>query len=192
MKVYQLLWVLVVSCVGLVACEEKEELPVEEEAPVAAPAPSNPAAPPAAAPAAPAPAAMVPGPVQVCSGLVDAAKAKDAARFASTSTPTSSAVLADAKLIEQLYAHLSTATCSEAKVAGEGALVTAATTDGARELPFAKAAEGWKFDAAAYIAKYPFAQKQEAAPAKGKGKGRHHGKEGKGKKKGKGKGRRPH
>jgi hypothetical protein len=79
-------------------------------------------------------------------------------------------------------AALAPVTCGTAKVEGDSATVPLTGGDTVQEAVFTKAADGWKFDGAAFLTKYPPAEKAEKG-AKGKAKGK------KGKEHAKGKGK---
>ena len=185
MKVRKLVWPMFLVCgvftAFLPACEEK----TEEEAPPAAEGgkgtggESGGAAAPKKEEAPPPPA---PKPEEACASLVTAVKAKDDAKVLALSTAASATALTpEAK--EHVMAELGAATCGAAKVDGPGA--TVALTGGAepQDAPFVKDGAEWKFDAAAYLSKYPPAAKNAKGKA-AKGKEKDHGK-GKAKAKGK-------
>lgn len=165
MTARKLVWPLfVVSFVNVAACEEKN---AGSEQPAAAPAAAaeaaaanaNEAAKAADAAAATATAqvkeAPMPSPQDVCNSLIEAAKAKDEAKLLVLSTPATQTALATEGAKEHVFGTLAAATCGVAKVDGESAVVPLGATQPAQEATFSKAAEGWKFDGAAFLAKYP-------------------------------------
>ncbi len=160
--------VLSLSCLGLVACEGGEEEAPAAEAP-------KPAEQPAAAPAEP--PKPEPMPQQACAELAAAAKANDEAKINSLLAAGGAEILAGEGVKDAVMATWSTATCGEAKIEGDKATVAIMSgPEGkdAKEAPFVKAEGAWKFDLAAYLAKYPVDM--------GKGKKGKKGKKAKGKK----------
>jgi hypothetical protein len=162
----------------LLACE-KEAPPAEEAQP------AQPAQPTAAAAA---PAAGDAG--AVCAGMVEAAKAKDMDKIIAVSTPGAAEALAPAGLKDGVLAALNGGSCGEVKVAADDAnkaAVQVKSGEGAKELPFVKGADGWRFDVATYLSKNPAAagddakgkHKGKADKAKGKGGAGKKGKKGK-------------
>ena len=108
-----------------------------------------------------------PKPEDVCTSLVTAVKAKDEAKVLALSTAGSATALTpEAK--EHVMAELGAANCGAAKV--DGAAATVALTGGAepQDAPFVKDGADWKFDAAAYLTKYPPAKGAKGKAAKGK------------------------
>ena len=102
-------------------------------------------------------------PAAVCGMLLEAAKAKDDAKFLANSTDVTAQAMSDATTKETIYGLLGgTATCGEATVEGERATVPVTVGTEKREIPFVKICDAWKFDSAEYMNKYP------AAPEKGK------------------------
>ena len=141
-----------------VACEEKKAQ--EPEAMPGAAASAEAAKPvPAAAPVAvmpPAPKeAALPGPQEVCQGLVEAAKAKDDSKILATSPPATATAFGAEGVREHVIGTLAAATCGEAKLAGESATTSLGGSEPVQEATFTKAVDGWKFDGAAFVAKYP-------------------------------------
>jgi hypothetical protein len=173
MKVRKLVWPWFLLCVLLAACEEKTEGGAEGEA--AAPAAEG-AAKPEAAPAPKEP--PIPGPQDVCTTMLGALKAKDEAKVLSLSTPATAAALGAEGAKEHFWTALGPVTCGTAKIEGDNAMVPLTGGEAVQEAVFTKASDGWKFDGAQFLTKYPPAEKADKA-AKGKGKG----------KKGKGKGK---
>lgn len=187
MKVRKLVWPMFLVCgvftAFLPACEEK----TEEEAPPAAEKAAGGESGGATGAAmkkeeVPPPPPPAPKPEEACAALVTAVKAKDEAKVLALSTAASATALTpEAK--EHVMGELGAATCGAAKVDGPGA--TVALTGGAepQDAPFVKDGNEWKFDAAAYLTKYPPAAKNAKGKA-AKGKEKDHGK-GKAKAKGK-------
>lgn len=175
MKVRKLVPLFVV-CFLSVACEEKNEGGEAEAA--AAPAAEGAAkdagkaadanTQPAAAAPAPVPVAAkeppAPGPQDICVALTGAVKTKDEAKVLASSTPATATALAVEGAKEHLMAALAPVACDVAKVDGETATVPLTGGAAPYEATFVKAADGWKFDGAAFLAKYPPAAKA----AKGK------------------------
>lgn len=166
MKVRKLVGPVVMLCLALAACEDKSET---EEAP-AAPAEAKPAEP---APPPKPPEPPQPSPQEVCGAVTNAAKAKDEAKLGTLVSKSSTEALAAEGAKEHLLAALGTALCGAAKVEGENATVPLTGGETPQEATFVKQADGWKFDAGAYLAKYPAPEKEK--PGKGK-KGKDHGK----------------
>jgi hypothetical protein len=175
MQVRNLVWPLFVVCFLVTGCEEKNEAPEAEAAPAEGAnkeaAGKEGAAKPAESPqpvaAAPVPAAAkeppVPGPQDVCTALTGAIKAKEEPKVLASSTPATATALAAEGAKEHLMAALAPVACGMAKVDGETASVPLTGGEAPYEATFVKAADGWKFDGVAFLAKYPPA-------AKGKGK----------------------
>ena len=101
-------------------------------------------------------------PQQACNALIDAAKAKDDAKFLANCTDVTAQALADAATKEMMFTMMATATCGEGVVEGEKATVPVTAGPDKRDVPFVKMGDAWKFDSAEYMNKYP------PAPAKGK------------------------
>jgi hypothetical protein len=102
-------------------------------------------------------------PAMVCATLLDAAKAKDDAKFLANATDVTAQAMSDAATKETIYTLLGgTATCGDATVEGERATVPVTVAADKRDIPFVKIGDAWKFDSAEYMNKYP------AAPEKGK------------------------
>jgi hypothetical protein len=138
----------------ILACE-KETPPAEEAQP------AQPAGQPAAAQAGAGGDAGA-----VCAGMVEAAKAKDMDKIIAVSTPGAAEALAPAGLKEGVLAALTGGSCSEVKVSAEDAnraTVQVRGGEGAKELPFVKGADGWRFDVASYLSRNPAAAGDEAA-----------------------------
>jgi len=133
----------------ILACE-KETPPVEEAQP----------AQPAAQPVQPAGGDSA----SVCAGMVEAAKAKDMDKIIAVSTPGAAEALAPAGLKEGVLAALAGGSCGEVKVSAEDAnkaTIQVKGAEGAKEVPFVKGADGWRFDVATYMSKYPAAPADE-------------------------------
>lgn len=160
----------VLSFVTVAACEEKNAAPEQPAAAAAAAAaaeakPGTEAAAAAGAAkaveagAAAAPAAVkevvLPSPQDVCNQLIEAAKAKDEAKLLVLSTPATQTAFAAEGVKDHVIATLAAASCGVAKVDGDNAVVPLGATEPAQEATFSKAADGWKFDGAAFVAKYP-------------------------------------
>ena len=174
---------------GLVACEQQAEQPAAPPTPPAAttttPTPGDAEADMGdgmmAGGDAGAADAMKPAevpPAAVCAMLLDAAKAKDDAKFLANSTDVTAQAMADATTKATIYSMLGGgATCGEATVEGERATVPVTVGKEKREIPFVKINDAWKFDSAEYTNKYPppKAEKSKAGkkPAKPAPKGKH-------------------
>lgn len=173
MKVRKLVPLFVV-CFLSVACEEKNEGGEAEAAPAAegaakeAAAKAGDAAQPSAAAPAPVPVAAkeppAPSPQDICVALTGAVKAKDETKVLASSTPATATALAVEGAKEHLMAALAPTACGVGKVDGESAIVALSGGEVPYEASFVKAADGWKFDGVAFLAKYPLAAKA----AKGK------------------------
>ena len=111
--------------------------------------------------------------------MVNALKGKDEAKLAALSTPATQGALGAEGAKDHLTDSLSNGTCGAAKVEGDNATVAVTAGEAAQDVPFVRSSDGWKFDGAAYLAKYPVPEK--AGKGK-KGHGKDHGKGGKGKK----------
>jgi len=121
------------------------------------------------------------GPAAVCAKVIEAIKAKDVAAVVALCTEgAGEAITADS--IGGMATALGEANCGEATIDGDKATVAATAGEEKRDIPFAKAGDAWKFDAAAYAKAYP-AAKAEEAKAEGKGKAKAKGKKKKKKKK---------
>ena len=130
--------------VTILACEEKAP-PAEE------PQPAQPAAQPA-----PQNAGGDAG--TVCAGMIEAAKAKDMDKIIAVSTPGAAEALAPEGLKEGVMSALTGGTCGEVKASAEDAnkaVVQVKGAEGAKELPFVKGADGWRFDVSTYLSKNP-------------------------------------
>jgi hypothetical protein len=101
-------------------------------------------------------------PQQACAALIEAAKAKDDAKFLANATDVTAQAIADAAAKEMIYGTMANATCGEGVVEGEKATVPVTAGADKRDVPFVKIGDSWKFDSAEYMNKYP------PAPAKGK------------------------
>jgi hypothetical protein len=149
-----------------VACEEKKAS--EAEATSGTPAAVD-ASKPAAAPTEPVAAvpvvkeAVLPGPQEVCNSLVEAAKSKDDSKILAGSTPATATAFSADTAKEQIISILAGATCGAATVEGDSATIALGTAEPIKEATFSKAADGWKFDGAAFLAKYPVAVVKEKA-----------------------------
>lgn len=169
--------VVVLSFVSIAACEEKTAAP-EQTAPVAvvpaadAKAAEGAAGAPKAAEGAEAGAAgavpvvkevALPSPQDVCNQLVEAAKGKDEAKVLVLSTPATQTAFAAEGAKDHVLGTLAAASCGVAKVDGDSAVVPLGNTEPAQEATFSKAADGWKFDGAAFLAKYPVKVVKEKA-----------------------------
>lgn len=166
MKVRKLVPVFVV-CFLSVACEEKNEGGEAEAAPIAEGAGKNAAVktadtPAPSAAAAPAPVAAkeppAPGPQDICTALVGAVKAKDEAKVMASSTAATASALVAEGAKEHLMAALVPVACGTAKIDGEMAVVPLSGGEAPMEAAFVKGGDGWKFDGAAFLAKYPAAK----------------------------------
>lgn len=139
----------------ILACEEKAP-PAEEPQPAQ---PAQPAQPQAAGGDAGA----------VCAGMVDAAKAKDMDKIIAVSTPGAAEALAPEGLKEGVMGALTGGACGEVKVSAEDAnkaTVQIKGASGAKDLPFIKGADGWRFDVATYLAKNPAGGEEKATKGK--------------------------
>lgn len=164
----------VLSFVFVAACEEKNAAPEQAAAAAAAAAaeakPGTEAAAAAGAAkgveaAAPAPVkeVVLPSPQDVCNQLIEAAKAKDEAKVLVLSTPATQTAFAAEGVKDHVMGTLAAASCGVAKVDGDNAVVPLGATEPAQEATFSKAADGWKFDGAAFVAKYPVKVVKEKA-----------------------------
>lgn len=166
MKLLTLGSVVSFGVLGLVACDQGAGTAGgDAAAPAAAPADAAPAAGDAEAAAAPGDAEVAKveqTPQQACNALIEAAKAKDDAKFLANCTDVTAQALADAATKEMMYTMMATATCGEGVVEGEKATVPVTIGADKRDIPFVKMGDAWKFDSAEYMNKYP------PAPAKGK------------------------
>ncbi len=130
---------LSLSCLALWACEEAAtEAPVEE----AKPAEGGVAA----------EGAQTPGPKEVCTALVEAAKNKDEA--AVTGMLSDAAALGDNK--EAVFTAIGGSTCGEPTMSEDGnkATIAASSGDTTRDITLVKGEGGWKLDTTAYLEKY--------------------------------------
>ena len=179
MTVHKFVLPMFVLSLMTVACEEKKAgdaeatsgTPVAAEAAKAAPA-SEPAAADAAAAAqatdanglpAAAKEAALPGPQEVCIALTEAAKAKDDSKILAASTPATATAFAAEGAKDHIVAILAGATCGTFTIDGDSATVALGTAEPIKQATFSKAADGWKFDGAAFLAKYPVAVVKEKA-----------------------------
>jgi glucose/arabinose dehydrogenase len=144
MKMRALVGLLSLSCLSLVGCEEGGEA-TDQPADAAKPAEQ-----PAAEPAKPEPT-----PQEACTQLAAAAKAADEAKVTSMLAPGGAEALAAEGAKEAVMATWAQATCGEAKVEGDKATVSITAGTETKEATFVKAEGAWKFDLAAYLAKYP-------------------------------------
>lgn len=175
MTVHKFVLPMFVLSLMTVACEEKK---AEGETPAAAVAAeaAKAAAPSETVAAAAAPAAAaavnaaekgaadvagkdvaVPGPQDVCKALTEAAKAKDDSKILAASTPATATAFASEGAKDHIIAILAGATCGTATVDGDSATVALGTAEPIKQAGFSKAADGWKFDGAAFLVKYPVA-----------------------------------
>lgn len=123
--------------------------------------------------------AVLPGPQDICSAIVEAAKAKDDSKILAASTPATATAFAADGVKDSIMGVLSTATCGTPVIDGDNATVTLGTVEPIKQATFSKAADGWKFDGAAFAAKYPVAvakEKIKKAAAKVQHKASAHGK----------------
>lgn len=185
MTVHKFVLPMFVLSLMTVACEEKKAADAEAAtiAPGAAEAAKS-VAPSevAAANAAPAAAAAVaesaavakeaalPGPQDVCKALTEAAKAKDDSKILAASTPATATAFGSEGAKEQIITILAGATCGAPTIDSDtSASVALGTAEPIKSATFTKAADGWKFDGAAFLAKYPVAvAKEKAKKAAGK------------------------
>lgn len=161
MKLHLLAVGLVVSF-GMYACEEEGEQAAEETAMADKPVEAAPAPAPAPAPE-PAKPAM-PSVAEVCGKMIDAAKAKDEGAF--TSNTLNMPADMDPAAKEALVAAWAGASCGDAKEEGEKGNAMVTMDKQQRDVPYVKAADGWKMDAAAYLSKYPMKKSKLKAKAK--------------------------
>lgn len=160
MKLRTLGFLSSVVVLALSGCEQEAE-PVAEEKPIA----EKPAEPPPP----PKPESTA---VTACNALVEAAKAKDEAKFMANATEGADALLGAKK--ETVMTMLGNATCAAESTPVEGkpdAAMVAVTTAGdqKRDVPFLKVGDEWKFDAQSYVEKYPMIQEKAKKGKKGKG-----------------------
>ncbi|MBI3178474.1 MAG: hypothetical protein HYZ27_02360 [Deltaproteobacteria bacterium] len=143
------------SCLTLWACEEAATEALAEEV--------KPAEGGAAAGGA---AAASPGPKEVCTALVEAAKNKDEAAF--TGMLTDAAALGDNK--EAVFTAIGGSTCGEPTMSEDGnkATVPATAGDTTRDIALVKGEGGWKLDTAAYMEKYGKGKDKKAKKEKAK------------------------
>ena len=167
MSAHKFVWPLFLLGFVTAACEEKsappEATPAEapkaaEVAPAEAPKAPEASATPAGAPSAPVAAAKeaaIVGPQEVCGALIEAAKSKDEARILALSTPATATAFNAEGAKDHILTTLAGASCTSAKIEGDAATVTLGGTKPAQEASFSKSVDGWKFDGAAFLAKYP-------------------------------------
>lgn len=173
MKLRTLCWLMSLACLGLFACEDEAEPAADEVGADAAAEGGEKPSEPEAEPVAP-----EPGPADACNALVEAAKAPDMEKIKAGATEGSAEKLGDEATGAALATWLASATCGEAAVEGEAATIPLTAGEESREAAFAKTADGWKWDAAAFAESYP-----PPAPEKGKKGKKKKGKKKKGKKK---------
>ncbi len=166
MKLRTLALVFVLPCLGL-ACQEQAAAPEDQPAPAAQPAAAGtpegqPAAQPAAQP-------VLTG-VDICKGIVEAAKAKDDAKVTAMATDGAADVLAGEGVKDHVYALLGEAACGEETKSEDGTKVAVALTKGEEklELPLVKAGEALKVDVAAFVEKNPIKKDGKGKKEKGK------------------------
>jgi len=168
MKLGTIASVLAVSCMGLAACEEKQP---EAQPGAEAPAVAQPTEPKAVE----APKAPEVAPGEICKEVTAAAKGNDEAKLTSL-VAGGAEVLAGEGVKDALVGALGGATCGEAKIEGDKAIVPLTTGAGKKakavDGPFIKGADGWKFDCADWLAKNPVkaAKGKKAKAGKKKGK----------------------
>ena len=164
MKVLTLGSVVSFAVLGLVACDQGAGTAGGDAAPAVAPADTAAAAGDgeAAAGGDAEVAKVEQTPQQACNALIEAAKAKDDAKFLANATDVTAQAVSDAATKDMMFGMLATATCGEGVVEGEKAIVPVTAGTDKRDVPFVKIGDTWKFDSAEYMNKYP------PAPAKGK------------------------
>lgn len=156
--------------ISIFGCEQK--VPSEEPLPA-------PAATPTEQPQAQPPAGNG-DPSAVCSAVIEAAKAQDLDKIVSVSMPGAADALGAEAVKQTVLPALAAGTCGDVKSSAEDtnkATVQLNGAPGVKDLPFIKTSDGWRFDAATYLAK-------GGAPAAKAVKGKKAAKKG-GKKKGK-------
>ena len=139
------------------ACEE--QAPTPDEGAGGQPGAGQPTPPtePVAAPA--------PNAVEICKGIVEAAKAKDEAKIVAVATDGAADVLNGEGVKDHVYALLADAACGEETKSEDGSKVMVAVTKGDEkvELPFTKVGDTLKFDAAAFVERNPAVVKKGKA-----------------------------
>lgn len=165
MTAHKFVWPLFLLGFVTAACEEKPApATVAPEASADAKAAPAAEAPKAGEPAAAAVAKEIPvvGPQEVCGAIIDAARIKDDGKIVSLSTPaTATAFNADGAK-DHVFKTFATAACQPAKIEGDAATVVLGNTTPPQEATFTKTADGWRFDGAAFLAKYPVKVAKEA------------------------------
>lgn len=110
-------------------------------------------------------------PVAVCEGLVAASKEGDAAKFGEHATSAAKEAMAKSEEVaKEIMDMIGQATCGEAKIDKQKAMVSVAIGDKTRDIPFAQVEGAWKFDGEAYMATHQ--QEKAEAPKKGRRKGK--------------------
>ncbi|MBI5508289.1 MAG: hypothetical protein HY903_06010 [Deltaproteobacteria bacterium] len=163
MKLRTLAMLFVLPVFGL-ACEESTE-PTEEQPAAGQPAAGAPGGAEGGTPAAaPAP---VPSAVDACKAAVEAAKAKDDAKFTGAAMDGAGEAMAGEGVKDHVYGLLGEAVCGEETKSEDGSKAQVAAMKGEEklELAFTKASDVYKLDVAALIEKYP---KKEDPKGKGK------------------------
>jgi len=189
MTVHKFVLPMFVLSLMTVACEEKKAADAEATSGTPAAAEAAPAVPASEAAAQAADAngvaapavqeAVLPGPQEVCVALTEAAKAKDESKILAASTPATATAFAAEGAKDHIVAILAGATCGTFTIDGDSATVALGTSEPIKQATFSKAADGWKFDGAAFLAKYPVAvvkEKAKKAAAKVQHKASGHGK----------------
>lgn len=178
MKLNKVSWPLMALLGAAVACEEKST-PEAAEAEAGKSAEGKavaeaPPPPPPPAPTPPPPPPM-PSPAEVCANVVGAIKSMDDAKISGLSTPATSAAVAAKDVKDYLGKALGGGTCGAAKVDMDKATVMVTSGGASMDVPFVKLADGWKFDGAGFLEKYPVksAHGKKAKPEHGKGKHKH-------------------
>jgi hypothetical protein len=145
------------------ACEEQAATPEEGAGQQAA---GQPAAGQPGAPTEP-PAAVAPNAVEICKGIVEAAKAKDEAKIVSVATDGAAEALAGEGVKDHVFALLTDAACGEETKSEDGAKAMVGLTkgDAKMDLPFTKAGDTLKFDVASFVEKNPI-KKEEGKKGK--------------------------
>jgi hypothetical protein len=146
------------------ACEEQAPAPDEG---AGQPVAGQPAAGQPGTPAEGQPAVVAPSAVEICKGIVDAAKAKDEAKIVSVATDGAAEALAGEGVKDHMFALLTDAACGEETKSPDGAKAMVAMTKGEAkmDMPFTKAGDAVKFDVAAFIEKNPI-KKEEGKKGK--------------------------
>lgn len=163
------------------ACEEKQapaptpEAAADAKAPEAAAAAAEPTkgGEPVVAAAKDVP---VVGPQEVCGAIIDAAHNKDDGKIVSLSTPATATAFNAEGAKDHVIKTFAAAACGAPKIEGDSATIALANTTPPQEATFSKSADGWRFDGAAFLAKYPVKAVKEAAK-KAVGKAQKKGKE---------------